>query len=320
MDRVRQRALARICGQRLLQAAIVSLLVAALCFLLVQQLPGDMAFRIAAGRYGYDYVDAAAADAVRQELGLARPAWQQFAGWLGQLAQLQLGQSLVTGGSVLAEIAHHLGATVRLAAASVALALGVGLPLGIASGLAPGGWADRLTLGYSVLLRALPPFLLGLMLMLALSVQLGWAPAAGHGEGGNLLLPALTLGLGLSGLTARIVRDSVLAVVRADYYRFARSKGLAPWRVFLRHGLRNIGVTVVAYAGVQLILLIEGVVVVESLFAWPGIGHALVHAIFWRDVPMIQGCTLLLAWLFVLMNTATDLLCLAIDPRGPAES
>ena len=119
-----------------------------------------------------------------------------------------------------------------LVTVSLALAcLPIGLPLGLASGLAPGGWADRLTLGYSVLLRALPPFLLGLMLMLGLSVQLGWAPAAGHGEGGNLLLPALTLGLGLSGLTARIVRDSMLAVVQADYYRFARSKGLAPWRV-----------------------------------------------------------------------------------------
>ena len=225
----------------------------------------------------------------------------------------------MSGGAVLEEIGHHLGATLQLAAASVALALALGLPLGLASGLRPGGWADRLTLLASVALRALPPFLLGLMLMLGLSVQLGWVPAAGHGEDGNLLLPALTLGLGLCGLTARIVRDSVLAVVQSDYYRFALTKGLSPWRAFWRHGLRNIGVTVVAYAGVQLVLLIEGVVVVESLFAWPGIGHALVHAVFWRDVPMIQGCTLLLAWLFVLLNTLTDLLCLAIDPRGPAE-
>ena len=169
-------------------------------------------------------------------------------------------------------------------------------------------------------MRALPPFLLGLVLMVLLSVELGWVSAAGHGEGHNLWLPALTLGLGLSGVLARVVRESVLGVVQSDYYRFALTKGLSPVRVFWRHGLRNIGVSVIAYTGVQLVLLIEGVVVVESLFAWPGIGHALVHAIFWRDVPMVQGTVLVLAALFVLLNTLTDLLCLAIDPRGPKES
>ena len=311
--------LGRILTQRVLQALVVSLLVAALCFLIVQQLPGDMAFRIAAGRYGYDYVNAAAAESVRQELGLHLPAWQQFGQWLQQLASGDLGQSLVTGAAVIDDIALQLGATIQLSLVAMGLSLLLGLPLGIASGLYPGCWPDRLVLGWSVAMRALPPFLLGLVLMLGLAVQLGWLPVAGHGEEESIILPALTLGLGLSGLMARIVRDSVVRVVQSDYYRFALTKGLSPRTVFWRHGLRNIGVTVVSYASVQLILLIEGVVVVESLFAWPGIGHALVHAIFWRDVPMIQGCTLVLAWLFVLMNTATDVLCLAIDPRGSAE-
>lgn len=236
------------------------------------------------------------------------------------MLQGDLGSSLVTGAPVAADVGHHLGATLTLASASVVLALVVALPLGSLSALRPGGWCDRLTLGWSVLMRALPPFLLGLVLMVMLSVELGWVSAAGHGEGSNLLLPALTLGLGLSGVLSRVVRESVLTVVQSGYYRFALTKGLSPARVFWRHGLRNTGVSIIAYTSVQLVLLIEGVVVVESLFAWPGIGHALVHAIFWRDIPMVQGTVLVLAVLFVLLNTLTDLLCLAIDPRGPKES
>lgn len=298
-----------ILGQRLVQALVVALLVAGLCFLMVQSLPGDIAFRIAAGRYGYDYVTAEAANAVRSELGLAGSALARFGDWLWALLQGDLGSSLVTGAPVAADVGHHLGAT-----------LVVALPLGSLSALRPGGWCDRLTLGWSVLMRALPPFLLGLVLMVMLSVELGWVSAAGHGEGSNLLLPALTLGLGLSGVLSRVVRESVLTVVQSGYYRFALTKGLSPARVFWRHGLRNTGVSIIAYTSVQLVLLIEGVVVVESLFAWPGIGHALVHAIFWRDIPMVQGTVLVLAVLFVLLNTLTDLLCLAIDPRGPKES
>ncbi|HEA3088006.1 TPA: ABC transporter permease [Aeromonas salmonicida] len=313
-------AVVGVLSQRLVQALMVALLVAGLCFLMVQSLPGDIAFRIAAGRYGYDYVTAEAASAVRHELGLAESALSRFGDWLAALLQGDLGSSLVTGAPVVGEIGHHLGATLSLALAAVVLALLLALPLGSLSALRPGGLCDRLTLAWSVLMRALPPFLLGLVLMVLLSVELGWFSAAGHGEGHNLWLPALTLGLGLSGVLARVVRESVLTVVQSDYYRFALTKGLSPSRVFLRHGLRNTGVSVIAYTSVQLVLLIEGVVVVESLFAWPGIGHALVHAIFWRDVPMVQGTVLVLAALFVLLNTLTDLLCLAIDPRGPKES
>ncbi|MGL5812046.1 MAG: ABC transporter permease [Aeromonas sp.] len=320
MNGISMSAVMGILSQRLVQALMVALLVAGLCFLMVQSLPGDIAFRIAAGRYGYDYVTAEAAAAVHTELGLAGSALGRFGDWLWALLQGDLGNSLVTGASVSGEIAHHLGATLSLALAAVALALLLALPLGSLSALRPGGFWDRLTLGWSVLMRALPPFLLGLVLMVLLSAELGWLSAVGHGEGHSLWLPALTLGLGLSGVLARVVRESMLGVVASPYYRFARTKGLSPWRVFWRHGLRNSGVSIIAYTGVQLVLLIEGVVVVESLFAWPGIGHALVHAVFWRDVPMVQGTVLVLAALFVLLNTLTDLLCLLIDPRGSKES
>ncbi|MGY3901629.1 ABC transporter permease [Aeromonas lusitana] len=320
MSGISVAAVLGVLGQRLVQALTVALLVAGLCFLLVQSLPGDIAFRIAAGRYGYDYVTAEAANAVRSELGLAGSALARFGDWLGALLQGDLGNSLVTGSPVASEIAHHLGATLSLALAAVALALLLALPLGSLSALRPGGFCDRLTLAWSVLMRALPPFLLGLVLMVLLSAELGWLSAAGHGEGHNLWLPALALGLGLSGVLARVVRESVLGVVQSEYYRFALTKGLSPARVFWRHGLRNSGVSIIAYTSVQLVLLIEGVVVVESLFAWPGIGHALVHAVFWRDVPMVQGTVLVLAALFVLLNTLTDLLCLLIDPCGAKES
>ena len=309
----------RIAAQRFVQFVLVTLLVCSLCFLIVQQLPGDVAFRIAAGRYGYDYVTAEAAEAVRRELGLDQPAWRLFVGWVGQTLSGDLGVSQVTGGSVATELGEHFHHTLELALSALALAMLIGLPVGVLSGLRPGGWLDRLTLVWTVAARALPAFLFGLLLILVFSVHLGWVPAAGHEEGGTLLLPAITLAVGLAGLTARIVRDNVVQVTGSEYYRFALYKGLSPATVFLRHGLRNIGVTSITYAGMQLILLLEGVVVVESLFAWPGLGHALVHAVFWRDVPMIQGCALMMAWLFVGMNTLVDLACLAIDPRGRRE-
>ena len=129
------------------------------------------------------------------------------------------------------------------------------------------------------------------------------------------MLPAVTLAVGLSGLFARVTRDAVVQIRQSDYVRFAATKGLGERLVFLRHVLRNAGVTLIAYIGVQMLILIEGVVVVESLFAWPGLGHALVHAIFWRDIPMIQATALALALLVVVLNTVVDLGALALDPR-----
>ena len=305
-----------IVAQRGLQFTLVTLLVCSLCFIIVQQLPGDMAFRLAAGRHGYDHVTAEIAESVRQELGLHLPSLEQFYRWLLPLLNGELGVSLVTGRTITEELGSQFVPTLKLAATALLIALALGLPLGVASGLKPHGVIDRLTLGLTLLARAMPAFLFGLVLIIVVSVHLGWLPAAGHGEENNILLPALSLALGLAGLTARVVRDNVIQVTQSDYYRFALTKGLSPRRVFFSHGLCNIGVTTLTYAGMQLILLLEGVVVVETLFAWPGIGHALVHAVFWRDVPMIQGCALVMAWLFVTLNMLVDLTCLRLDPRG----
>jgi len=295
------------------QALAVSLLVGTLSFLMLLWLPGDFAYRVAAGRYGYDLVTAEAAEAVRRELGLDAPWFVALALWWEQLLHLDLGASWVTGAPVIAEIRHQLGHTLMLAGAALGMSLLVALPLGLAAGLRPGGWADRLGLLLSVVLRALPPFLLGLLLViLFVGADL---PAAGHGSAANLFLPALTLALGLAASSSRVIREATRQVLSSEYYQFALTKGLSPARAVWRHALRNAALPVVSYLGVQLAFVIEGVVILETLFAWPGIGHALVHAVFWRDVPMIQGTCLLLALCFVTLNTAIDLVCLALDPR-----
>jgi peptide/nickel transport system permease protein len=305
-------------GRRLMQALLVALLVGTLCFFMTRMLPGDMAYRIAAGRYGYDMVTAAAADAVRHELGLDRPLLSALADWWSRLLHADLGLSQVTGRPVLREIAEQLAPTLKLSLLALGMSVLIGPTLGVLAGLHPGGWLDRATLALSVLLRALPSFLLGLVLVLIFSVQMGALPAAGHDDHGSIMLPALTLALGLAAVSSRVARDAMAAVRGAPYFAFALTKGLSLQQVLLRHGLRNVAAPVVAYLGVQLVYLIEGVVLVETIFAWPGIGHALVHAIFGRDVPMIQGAALILGLLFVIFNSLIDVACALIDPRRRA--
>jgi len=309
------RRIAPALAHRLLQAVLVALLVGTLCFFMTRMLPGDMAYRIAAGRYGYDMVTTAAAEAVRLELGLDRPWPAALVEWWGRLLQFDLGVSQVTAQPVAMEIAWQLGPTVRLSLMAMGLSLLIGPTLGVLAGLKPGGFLDRLTLAVSTVLRALPSFLLGLVLVLLFSVKLGVLPAAGHDDHGSIMLPALTLALGMAAVSCRVARDAMMQVRGSAYFAFALTKGLGLRQALLRHGLRNVAAPVVAYLGVQLVYLVEGVVLVETIFAWPGIGHALVHAIFGRDVPMIQGTALVLGLMFVLFNALVDAACAFIDPR-----
>lgn len=301
---------------RLVQALLVALVVGAASFAMMHALPGDAAFRIAAGRYGYDIADAAAAELVRAELRLDQPMWVQLVAWLGALASFDLGHSLVTGASVAHEVASQLANSLTLAVAGVGLSLFFAVPAGVLAASRPGGVVDTLLLAVSIVLRAMPAYAIGIVLMLVLAVHMGLAPVAGHGTAANLPLPALTLALGMAAVSSRVVRDAVLDVMRSDQVRFARAKGLGPTLVLVRHVARNAAIPVVAYVGVQLAYVIEGVVIVESLFAWPGIGHALVHALFARDVPMVQGTALALGLMFVGLNLVIDLLCRGLDPRG----
>ncbi|WP_423193896.1 ABC transporter permease [Cupriavidus sp. H18C2] len=305
----------RIVLQRTMQALVVAALVGTLGFLMMRLLPGDIAYRIAAGRYGYDMVTTAAAEAVRAELGLDQPWTHALLQWWSQLMRLDLGVSVVTGARVADEIAHQLGHTLQLALAALAVSCAIAVPLGFAAGLRAGGLADRATLVASALLRALPPFVLGIVLVSVLAIEWNLVPAGGHDTHGTLLLPALTLGLGLSATAMRVARHAMASVTAAPYFQFARTKGLGDAQALYRHGVRNAAIPLVAYLGVQLVYLVEGVVVIETLFAWPGIGHALVHAIFGRDIPMIQGTAIVMGLLFVALNALVDLACAWIDPR-----
>ena len=304
--------------RRGLQATLVAVLVGTLCFLLLRALPGDMAFRIAASRYGYDLVDARAAAMVQTELGLDRPALAQLGAWLLALVRGDLGVSLVSNQRVAAEVAHQLGATLQLAVAAMLPAAIVGPVLGLVAGLRPGGAADRIGLVAAAMLRALPSFAIGVGLMLVFAGWLDWLPASDDGSPAGIVLPALTLALGLAAASSRIARDATVAAVNAPHFAFARLKGLSKVQTVRRHVLRNAAVPVVAYLGLQFALLIEGVVVVEALFSWPGIGHAVVHAVLARDVPMVQGTVLVLAMGFVALNALTDLAVSLLDPRRRA--
>jgi peptide/nickel transport system permease protein len=296
------------------QAVFVAAAVGTLSFFMMRALPGDAAFRIAAGRYGYDYVTDATAQAVRAELGLDRPWWEQLGSWLADLARGRLGESLVSGASVWEEIVHQLGATVELSVLAWLLGLVIGVLLGTWAALRP-GWVSRGLDLFATLVRASPAFLIGVVLSLIFAVHLQWLPAAGYDEPSNIILPAFTLGLALSAGIAQVMRAQLAQVMASDYIEFAQTKGLSARRVLFAHAARNAAVPVLAYAGVQLVLLVEGVVVVESLFAWPGIGHALVHAVFARDVPMIQGTALSLGLMFVVLNAIVDALQRLLDPR-----
>jgi peptide/nickel transport system permease protein len=297
------------------QALLVALLVGALCFALTRALPGDMALRIAAGRYGADLVSAQAAELVRAELGLDGPWWRQFGAWLGALARFDLGRSLVTGEPVIEEVAHQLGHSLWLALAALTIATLIGPPLGVLFGLRAGSRLDMAGLAGAALLRAVPAFVFGVALMLLFGVVLGWLPPAGFGGWREMALPATALALGLAAMSSRVTRDSVAAVAAAPHFAFARAKGLSEWQAARRHGLRNAAAPVVAYLAVQLIYLVEGVVVVETLFAYPGIGHALVHAVVDRDVPMLQGTALAMGLAFVAVNALVDVARGLLDPR-----
>lgn len=302
-------------ASRLIQAIMVAVLIGTATFVMMRSLPGDAAYRIASHRYGYDNVNAATADAVREELALGGPALPALMQWLGDLARLDFGASMVSGQPVIHEIGHQLGASLALAVTAVLLSLLIGPPLGILAGLRPGGALDRVLLVLSTGFKAVPQFLMGLVLILIVSVQLGWLPAAGHGQARHFILPSVTLALGLAAVNARIARDAMARIAAMPFYSFAQWKGLSPRQTLMRHGLRNASVPLLTYLGLQFVTLVEGVIVVESIFGWPGIGHALVHAIFARDVPMVQGTALVLGLGFVAINAAIDLAVRRIDPR-----
>ena len=292
--------------------------VGTLTFILVRLLPGDMAYKIAAGRYGDDAVSTAAANAVTAELGLDKPALQQYLHWLWDLLSLDLGNSLVSGAPIVVELQNQLSFTLVLAGCAIVVAALIAFPLGMLCGVkADSGW-DRSSLTVSTFVRSQPIFCLGLLLIFVFSMELNWFPVAGYGGLPYAVLPVLTLAISLAAVSSRVVRNSTHTALKSAWFEFARIKGLSSPRTFLRHALPNILLPTLAFMGIQLIGLIEGVIMIESLFAWPGIGHGLSHAVFARDIPMLQGTALVMGFLFVLINTLVDVSYYLLDPRQQA--
>jgi peptide/nickel transport system permease protein len=284
--------------------------VATLVFAFLHLVPGDPV-EIMLGE------SAAPADVaeLRRELGLDRPLLVQYGRFLAHAARGDLGRSIVYRAPVSHVIATRYPATLELAAAALVVALALALPLGIVAAVRPRSALDRGARIASLAGVCLPSFWLGPLLILVFSLRLGWLPVSGRGGIGHLVLPAVTLGLGMAGILVRLTRTSMLAALREDYVRTARAKGAPERRVVLVHALRNALVPVTTVAGLQAGALLAGAIITETIFAWPGLGRLVVQAIDARDYPLVQGCVLAIAASYVVVNTATDLLQRAIDPR-----
>ena len=279
-------------------------------FLLVRVLPGDPVEVLLGER-------ASGADraAMRAQLGLDRPLPAQLGDFLRGLARLDLGQSLRHHVPVTDLIAARLPATLELAAAALVLAVVLALPLGVQLAVRRDAVSGRLAGAFTLLGLALPGFWFGPLLVLLFAVWLGWLPVAGRAGTASLLLPALTLALGLAAGLARQLAANLTETLAAEHVRTARAKGLPPWQVLWRHGVRNALLPVATLFGLQVGALLGGAVITETVFAWPGVGALTVEAINARDYPLLQGCVLLIATLYVLVNGLTDLAYGWIDPR-----
>jgi peptide/nickel transport system permease protein len=296
---------------RLLAALPVLLGVSILVFSMLHLLPGDPA-QIILGEAVTSAQDLAR---LRRELGFDAPLHVQYARFLGRALSGDLGRSLQSRRPVLDEILAQLPSTVQLTLAGLALAVVVGVVLGVAAATHRGSWADTLCMLLALGGLSMPAFWLGLMLIFFFALQLGWLPATGQGGLARLVLPALTLGYGAAGVIARLVRSSMLEVLRIEYVTTARSKGLAERRVVYRHALRNALIPVITIVGLQFGALLGGTVVIETVFARQGIGRLLVGAILYKDFPLVQGIVLFTASAYVLVNFLVDLGYALTDPR-----
>ena len=288
--------------------------VSLITFSMMHFVPGDPAEVIAMERYGEE-ITAETIEHVRRELGLDQPIYLQYARWLIDVLQGDLGYSHRTDRPVLDEILTRLPATIQLALAGMMVSLIIAIPVGIISAIKQYSAVDNISMFGAFLGVSMPNFWLGLLLLLFFSVHLGWLPVFGRGEIEHLILPALTLGTGMAAITARLTRSSMLEVLRQDYIRTARAKGLSEKVVISRHALKNALIPVVTVVGLQFGSLLEGTVIVEVIFAWPGIGRLLVDSIFARDFPVIQGCILFIAVMFVLVNLLVDISYAYLDPK-----
>lgn len=281
-----------------------------LTFLLVHLVPGDPV-DIMLG----ESATVADRDVLRESLGLDQPLVMQFWRYLNDLLNGDFGRSIHTQQPISSMLKVRYPATVQLALLSLSIGIFIGVPLGIYAALRAGRWQDVLVTVVSVRLSAMPAFWLGPMLMLIFAVWLGWLPVSGMDQPTAIILPALTLGFGLSAILTRMTRTSLLEVLNEDYIRTARAKGLSESRVILNHALRAALLPIITIVGLQMGGLLAGTVITETIFSWNGIGRLLVESIEKRDYPVTQACVLVIALSYVLINFVTDIAYRMADPR-----
>ena len=296
--------------RRLIQSALILLGVSFITFFLLYVLPADPVRQIA-GRSATPQT----VENIRQQLGLDQPFVVQYWRYLSGLVQGDMGRSYLQKTEVAELIASRLPATLLLMVAAIFCELALGVTMGIVAALTRGRMADQALMIGSFLAVSAPQFVVSLLLLYVFAVKLGWFPIGGYGTFAHLVLPALTLGLLGSGWYSRMMRSSMIDVLRADYIRTARAKGLGRSRVVLRHALPNAILPVIAMIGIDIGVFMGGIVVVESVFGWPGIGQLAWQAIQRVDIPIIMGVTLVSACAIVLGNLLADLITPLIDPR-----
>ncbi len=252
---------------------------------------------------------------LREDLGLNQPLIQQFGSYIAKLAHGNLGRSIHTKTPIIELIKTRYPATLKLAVLSLLIGLVIGIPLGIYAALKANHWQDFMVTIVSVRFSAMPAFWLGPMLMLVFAVWLGWLPVSGMESRASIILPAITLGFGLSAILTRMTRTSLLEVLNDDFIRTARAKGLSEKTVIARHALRAALLPIITIVGLQMGSLLAGTVITETIFSWDGIGRLLVESIEKRDYPVTQACVLVVALSYVLVNLVTDVLYKFADPR-----
>jgi len=304
--------------KRLVQMIPVLLLVSIAIFLMIHLIPGDPAKIIA----GPNATDAQLA-ALNRQFGLDQPLWRQYLIWLGQVLTGNMGNSFLNNYPVNQLVGQAIPATLELAAAAFIIGLLIAFPLGIGAALRPGSRFDLAATAFSALTFAVPTFWLAMLLILLFSLQLKWLPPSGRPAFSEtpvqyfkaLAMPALTLGLALAANLTRYLRSAMLDALQQDYTRTARGKGLGEPNIVSRHVLRNALIPVITVLGLQAGDLLSGAIVVESVFAWPGVGRLTVQAIGWRDYALLQANVLYIVLAFLLVSWLTDLAYGWVDPR-----
>jgi peptide/nickel transport system permease protein len=296
--------------RRLLLTIPVLLGVATLVFALIHLVPGDpVQSMLGEGASQEEVVE------LRHRLGLDRPLLAQYRAFLAGIVRGDLGSSFRYGTPVTSEIRDRLLRTMQLAAAAMAVAILLALPLGIIAAVFRGTAIDHAAMTLALVGISMPNFWLGPLLAILFAVYLGWLPVSGTGSLAHLVLPAVTLGAALAAILARMTRASLLEELRELYVLAARARGLSRMRAVVRHAFRNSLIPVVTIIGLQFGAVLTGTIITETIFAWPGVGRLLIQAINFRDYPLVQGCILFISVTYVLMNLLTDLTYGLLDPR-----